>query len=939
MVAPSNDQIRAWAIESDARYQKILGDLAKSKAAALVTQSAPPPTNFLSDFGTELVDQASFNVLDRPSGGGVGSTLGRIGGGFANAATLTGLLGLTGVAPELGVPAAAALAGLLGGGSLEARTQYNKSGTITDPGAVLGQGAVEGALNLIPGSKAASFLRRAAVDVPVQAGAGLVGDLASQGIRGQGFDLNEAVQSTAAGGGMGVFSALLGGPRPQTSRTPQVNVDVPPPASPKLLTGGIAPSSPIDQAQLLLTGRETPLLTGGRTYTTADGQSTFSVNPGPTPGAGTPTRLAGDGGIMLNRNNPALQYEDALFTPVSPDVPTGKPLQGEIVPDAPAAITPENATPMGFKLKPDGFVDQSSLNSPTAQVFNGKKSAIRAGEAFGLKRNEIVPVQVGKNEWAIHRIDAAEALKPQPVTDFIGLGPRPKVDSNPIPISTVLRESLSADLGAQDNLLAFDTLRDMGYDPKPLSIDEKTGLGKQFSIKIGDKLAVMRSGEPLSAFLQRNEIGFDNLARSMNTKKANIDRLVEMLPDSPAKNTFLENEMVLKQGRDAVKEFEALQNTNKKADAYLKQIDNAANEADLNAVGAAIDTDPDMVRLFEMSPTFGEELGLRQSSAIERIQRIANGEYVPPKGSPLAESANNPNIDQTTVPLSTPSTPATSAPAGIVKPPTLANVLRGLEPDQARTVYDVDLSQVAPGTKVEELKGIFRGFDEFGMPDIGRQFGAKRPGESGVAIDQDSLGKLLQKAKGVLQPEDEPMLQQLIQDIEAAQATEFVGRPKIGRSADLPESLATPGTLNAYGSKSLDRVMQIDYVPPSKTHQGKVVARVIDSNGNYADRIIREAGEPEVGFMRTGSKPEVPAHATPLQGGKRELVGQESLQNAASIRQAVQGTKYANDPIVQRIDAAVATNDAKGLNQALRDFSRLPKEVQKQMGVQAGCVK
>lgn len=279
------------------------------------------------------------------------------------------------------------------------------------------------------------------------------------------------------------------------------------------------------------------------------------------------------------------------------------------------------------------------------------------------------------------------------------------------------------------------------------------------------------------------------------------------------------------------------------------------------------------------------------------------------------------------------------------KPATITHALRGLDPRDSATVHDFDLSATQPGQKVEGL-GTFKGFDDDGLPIISRKGGGKRPGESGVAHDADSIGTLLKQAGDLLEPQDVQMIQETLADVQTGQATKFVGRAKVGRSSEVAAGLNSPGTGGAYGTSSIDRVLSIEYKPATPAVgkrpgvPAQVRAKVIDSNGQPGIRIIKEAGNPDVGFIRAGAEQPLENHFPALlDPSKRELITDAQIQKAGAIRQAAQGTKHANNHIVKRLDDVIRANDDKAAMQAIRDLDRLPPEIQQELAKQRGCIK
>lgn len=693
MVAPDNGRIADILAQSQA-LRGTLGQRFDLQDQALQNiQALPPETNFGGDLVNSFLNQASFNVLNNPAGNGVGSTLGRVGGGFANAAALVGLLGLTPLAPEVTIPAGLGLAGLLGGGSLEARQQVNQSGTITDPGAVLTQGGIEGALNLIPGSKAAGLGRRLLTDVGVQGGAGLIGDAASQAVRGQSFNPNELLQGGAMGAGMGVLSALLGGPHAKNLSTPE-------PAG-------------IPEARALLQ----------QNVNRANLPDNITVDP-----------------LLYAR--PELQSLDAQMEALLGRTKPVDALPSVRDVDASLKVDPVMPEVQGPKPGANGYIDRETITSPVAQTFLNRSSAMRGARNLGLERAEVQPVQVGPGEWMIHKVEPVTPEAPKTTAET------PKTEAPVI-------------------------------------------------------------GEPTAA----------PLPEVANVHPAEPARL----PDN-----------------------------------------NAAN---------------------------------------------------------------------------IPASPAGNLATALAKPETVTTALRGLDSKDSVTVHDFDLSTVEPGTKLEGL-GTFKGFDEAGLPIVSRKGGLGRPGESGFAHDEESLAGVLQKANEVLQPGDAEMLQQIMQDVQSGQATQFTGRAKQGRSADMAASADTPGTLGAFGTKTNDRVIGVYFKPASAKTPAQVVARVVNSLGEQSTRILRDAGNPDVGYMRTGNGPHLEMHnPSTIATQKRSLASDAAIEKAAIVRKAAMGTKHEAHPIVQRLDQAIQSNNVKDLELALRDFDRLPPELQRTLSAQAGCVK
>lgn len=971
----------------------------------------PPQTNFMSDFGKEFVDQASFNTIDQQSGGGVGSTLGRAAGGFANAATLTTLLGLTPFAPEVTIPTALGLAGFLGGGSLEARNQYNQSGTITNPGAVLGQGSVEGILNLIPGSKAASFGRRLLTDVPVQTGAALAGDYASQVIKGQPYNPSEAGQSGAMGAGMGVLSALLGGGHAAPSngklmKAPDLNVPVAGigairqqvqgqmsrpgnvKVDPRLgngrfaleevdslmqqrmaaldaLTGSqtppVAPTSVSGPQVRQLTGSPMPLLTGARTLTTADGMSQFSVEPGPQ----SPLqRLAEDAGVLLKGQGrterpPVPGVTDAEFRPVestsNTPIPGNNILQGEVVDAVPPSFLDEN----GERIP-------STVNSPTAQQFKSPKAVRKAAKNLGLDLKQVEPIQVAGGKWMIHQLDAppvtpeaAQAPK-LPVVDYVGLGPKPKVEKNPTALSTVIADSLSGDRANQDALVAHDFLRDMGLEPTDVARENNSlPAGKQFTVKVAGKAYKINGNESLTTFIERNKLDYKTLARSVRSKNANLENLMRQLPDGPEKIKFLEHEGAQAENIRGAQEHEYYSKVNEKANAAFRELENVNTEAQLDEWDAKVSSDPELGRLAEDSELFQAELGNKVAAANERIQRIKNGEYNP--GVKAVEDVNAPESqrlpdNQTAgIPVQVDGTPAPKVaekpvkPAETIigepgarpiqtKPASVDHALRGLAPENQKTVFDHDLTNARPGQQIEGL-GKFQGWDGDGLPIISRK-GGGRPGESGVAYDTPSLQTLFNQGGHLLNDQEKAMIGTMMQDVEQGLATQSTGFAKHGRGSGISKAVQSPETAAEFGTPANDRILSIEYKQGTNKTPEQIRAIVVNEQGNTRTRIIKEAGNPDLGYVRTGSAPLTEAHMPAgLEAGVKNQTTDANILATGKYLKALDGTPYANHPAAKALRDAASMGDAKSIETALRYMDRLPAEARRLLGQQSGCIK
>lgn len=231
-------------------------------------RNQPQEIGFLEDVFNSAVNQGSFNLVNNPTSGGLGSIIGSTIGGVGNALTGVALAGFTPFAPEVTVPAGLFLGGALGAGTLEARQQQLAGREALDVPAILGQSAVGGALNLVAPSRAASPIVRGLSNIGRFGGSAAVGDVASQAIRNQGdlsqLDVGEILQTGAFGSGLGLVASAI---KPRTPAQSAATPDTPQPLAlleqrPRQLTGGVesVPALPGGtEPRLLTTGRDIPV--------------------------------------------------------------------------------------------------------------------------------------------------------------------------------------------------------------------------------------------------------------------------------------------------------------------------------------------------------------------------------------------------------------------------------------------------------------------------------------------------------------------------------------------------------------------------------------------------------------------------------------------------------------------------------------------------------
>lgn len=830
MAAPNSSRIDELIRQSQlmsALQRQVLDDQIQQ---AQIRAAAPKPTGFIDD-----VIRSAQSVYDPKAApaGGVAGFLGQTGGVAAPALAGGAVGSLLG---PLGTLAGLGLGGAYGTIS-QGRNEDTRQGRETSLAQDLIRGGV-GATAALPILKGATLGSTALKNAAFGFGVGTGGSMLEQAATNGNVDVGQALQSGALSAGLGAATA----PFAVRTRTPldDVAVDAARPAAPAALPGREYPALPapgatdrgmtgtpasppllpgqpkllpgsVEQARRL-TGGQTPLLPGGRTVTTADGMSTFTLEPS-RPG----TRLADDGGVMLGGRTEPI---DAEFRPLTPEAtkPVGKAdiKQGQIV----DGVVTEGPA-QGLKVNPDGFIDRASIVPATENVFKNRSSAIRGAKNLNVEGAQ--PVQVGKGEWMLHKVEPAA----------------PPVDA---PVVT-----------------------------------PKAPIAPETAPVVESAQPVLDPAAPASPAAAAAVIEQPKPSTSKEIWQQTLDEYAGAKPTEPAQPAGAMIKQYSPEYEKALGEY------GRKSSAHFLAVEEAAKNQK--------PVPPSVLEQYKDS-------GFYSRQALERVNQPA---AIAPR--PAAEAA--------------------------------AHSLRGLAPEAARTVHSIDLTQVQPGQKIEGL-GKFVGVDDEGLPIMSRSGGAKRPGESGVAYSPETLGTLLKQSGDVLTPEDLPMLQQIMQDIAEGKATQFVGRSKVGRSADMSASadFAGPQTLGN------DRVMSVYFKPASKKVPAQVVADVIDSNGMPAKRIIREAGDPEVGFIRQGAGDLREQHfPTSLDPTKRALASDAVIQKAGIVRQKAMGTKHENNPIVQRMDESLKANDVAGLEKAIRDFDRLPPELQKQLGVESGCVK
>lgn len=271
----------------------------------------------------------------------------------------------------------------------------------------------------------------------------------------------------------------------------------------------------------------------------------------------------------------------------------------------PYQLTPEEAARLDVTPKVDmlnkpeavkelnqGFQQRVYDATGQPRIIDPRNSAIP--EEFGPLKTEttdsglqIVTKANGKNNPRIdivrdpfYRAEPAAPVAPAPDLS------KP-VDTTRTPLSQVIDEGLSGDNVDRDSLLAFDTLETLGYDVHDITKKNNTSsVGKQYSVKIGGKTVRFEDGQTLGGLMSDHQISSSTVAKGVNMRggKFNQERLLEMLPDSPAKQRFLSE-----QGAADIASREAAE-----AAHFAKA------EADANELMARIDQAENMDHLSEL---------------------------------------------------------------------------------------------------------------------------------------------------------------------------------------------------------------------------------------------------------------------------------------------------------------------------------------------------
>lgn len=212
--------------------------------------------------------------------------------------------------------------------------------------------------------------------------------------------------------------------------------------------------------------------------------------------------------------------------------------------------------------------------------------------------------------------------KPREQKNFIGSVKKSGKPQNTVSLNEVVADSLSGNYGAGDALKAYDTLEALGYNIKQISKERNTlAHGKQYSITIAGK-TVRFSDETLSAFLRRNKISADTIARGIKArgKGFNQERLLEMLPDSPIKTRFMDEQGLSEIAKRTAEEESMYEAVNTKANNALDKLSQSGTIEELEAAIAEIDANPDFNHL---TPEFSQELGDLINEVSARIEKTA----------------------------------------------------------------------------------------------------------------------------------------------------------------------------------------------------------------------------------------------------------------------------------------------------------------------------
>jgi hypothetical protein len=503
-----------------------------------IPQPAPPgpngSTNFLGDVynsGLNALTGYTDPQLETQQGHGFGSFLGDAGVNLG--ATVFG--GATGAALGSEFPVVGNVAGgIIGGsatagalGSAREAQQQQIRGQGYNPGKILLQGGLSGALAVPFGGTGGSLLGRVArgagINSLLGAGSQYVGSAIDQGTLTPNVSPQDLMRGAGYGAILGAAGGLIHGSTPaakpedinttaynrlkqqavEAGGLSQAQENLPHgaalPAETKYYHNNIEVTNPIklgDKVFVTYADGETSLVPQDEV------KSVTSPEPYSAPEVAA-ERVANANENKLNEFKTQAQdgnfLSDASPAPPTPEETPTTGLSGTGTNEAldrlqastvlsPASVTdprviysaPEPPpVKVGPQVTPDGFVDKTSIVSPTDpngntidNVFNNRQAATRAIGNIGLDKGVVSPYKVGPKQWMLHDSTNDQPVTSQDIPTTPNTEPQQPVEppSTDLPPIQTPEKPLTPPEGTQTRLIGGNDTNENNVRPKPHDI-------------------------------------------------------------------------------------------------------------------------------------------------------------------------------------------------------------------------------------------------------------------------------------------------------------------------------------------------------------------------------------------------------------------------------------------------------------------------------------
>lgn len=568
-------------------------------------------------------------------------------GQFAGAAAANVLPHLLG--PEVGIPANAAYAGIQ-----ETNRQLQNKGQIYNPGAVLGQGLLGGAMGAVPAAFGSNALARVGSGAAMGAATGVATPAIEQITDGK-LNLNELTGPALTGAAIG---GLIGGFTRGSVKLPE--------------TPTITEASSLYRAnqEALARMRQNTIEQGGIGPAVQLGANGSPVLPPQIELSGVGQSLqrlknqaSREGLLTPPATSPAPEFAPALS---ASDAMAAKMRQGAEVPALPDEVRYQNALQRndmfnapheqtlavaaelekrkaaelaGPKLLYDnnGFARPETVKSPDGQQYVTRAAANRVITAEKLPKTEYTAVQTGKNQWMIHKSYTADIA---PVTGQAVKGKRrssgfQKItpeEEKAVNLTVLMNEMYvpGSNLGSQR---ALDWFRERGFETSRYR-DKRTGTIVDGVQVPGRGVVRMKDGESVGLVMRR-EKGLDKQVARVLVKTDNLESLAgDVKAHLKEKASSGEHEADLSvyetipiKAPDYAGEEQFYK---QKADDLLARVDNATNQADLQkAISEAYD-DAHFAGLSATDDFYGQ-LSAKLKQAEARVSQQPQGLDVSPE--------------------------------------------------------------------------------------------------------------------------------------------------------------------------------------------------------------------------------------------------------------------------------------------------------------------